>query len=107
MSKKSANITIDVALDENNIPDKIDWSASDTDIKKENAEAIYLSFWNEKEKNTLKLDLWTKEMPVDSMKKFVLQNMSLLADYYQKATSDEENFQKIKKSIDQLHKEIL
>ena len=82
---KETEITIKVKLDDNNIPEQILWSAPDGGMKNQSSKAILLSFWDSKKKETLKMDLWTKEMPVDEMKSFILQTLQSIA----KATGEE------------------
>ncbi len=88
MSKKS-DINFKVSLDENNVPEKINWTASDVgeDISNE-AKAIMISLWDPKENNTLRIDLWTKEMMVDEMKHFFYQSIITMSDTYERATND-------------------
>lgn len=84
---KTSNITIQVALDENNVPETIQWKASDAAAEAE-AKAMILSVWDKSERNTLRMDLWTKEMEVDEMKYFVHQTILTLADSFEKATGE-------------------
>ncbi|MDA9211956.1 gliding motility protein GldC [Flavobacteriaceae bacterium] len=86
---KETEITIKVKLDENNIPEQILWSAPDGGMKNQLSKAILLSFWDSKKKETLKMDLWTKEMPVDEMKSFVLQTFLSMKQSISKATGEE------------------
>ena len=51
MSKKNSPIHIDVSLDENNIPELIQWSAPDGGIDKEFAQAMFLALWDGKSGN--------------------------------------------------------
>lgn len=88
MSKKST-IAFDVSLDENHVPDQITWSASDNNEGGE-ADATMLTIWDKKEKNTLRIDLWTKDMSVDDMKLYVYQSMLTMADTFSRATGEEE-----------------
>ena len=55
----------------------------------ESSKAMLLSFWDSKKKETLKMDLWTKEMPVDEMKTFTLQTFLSMKQSILKATGDE------------------
>ena len=48
MSKKISPIHIDVSLDENNIPELIQWSAPDGGIDNETAQAMLLALWDGK-----------------------------------------------------------
>ncbi len=86
---KETEITIKVKLDDNNIPEQILWSAPDGEMKNQSSKAILLSFWDSKKKETLKMDLWTKEMPVDEMKSFVLQTFLSMKQSISKATGEE------------------
>ena len=86
---KETEITINVKLDDNNIPEQILWSAPDGGMKDQLSKAILLSFWDSQKKETLKMDLWTKEMPVDEMKTFVLQTFLSMKQSISKATGEE------------------
>ena len=86
---KETEITIKVKLDDNNIPEQILWSAPDGGMKDQLSKAILLSFWDSQKKETLKMDLWTKEMPVDEMKTFVLQTFLSMKQSTSKATGEE------------------
>ena len=89
MAHKISNITIQVGLDENNIPEQLRWEASDTGEKSTEAKAILMSIWDEKAKETLRIDLWTKEMRVDEMKQFFHQTLVSMADTLERATSED------------------
>ena len=65
-----SQITLTVSLDENRVPEELYWSAEDGGINEEEAKAMLLSIWDSKNKESLKIDLWTKDMPVDEMKIF-------------------------------------
>ena len=86
---KETEITIKVKLDSNNIPEEICWSAPDGGMKDQISKAILLSFWDSAKKETLKMDLWTKEMPIDEMKSFMLQTFVSMKNSISKATGDE------------------
>ena len=86
---KETEITIKVMLDDNNTPEQILWSAPDGGMKDQLSKAILLSFWDSQKKETLKMDLWTKEMPVDEMKTFVLQTFLSMKQSISKATGEE------------------
>ncbi|NMH27516.1 gliding motility protein GldC [Flavobacterium silvaticum] len=90
MSKTTTSeIKITVALDENRVPDKLYWSAQDGGIVNERVKAMMLALWDHKEQETLRIDLWTKDMPVDEMKKFFHQTLVAMADTFERATDDE------------------
>jgi gliding motility-associated protein GldC len=78
-----------IDLDENKIPEKLHWTAKDGGVDAEEAKAILLSIWDSKAQETLRIDLWTKEMPVDEMKLFFHQTLVAMADTFERATNDE------------------
>ena len=68
--KKTSTIELSVALNENNVPETIQWSAADSGHKDAATKAFFLALWDAKENNTLRIDLWTEDMTVDEMKQF-------------------------------------
>lgn len=89
MSRHNSEIKFTVALDENRIPEKLKWHAPDAGVSDQAAKAILISVWDANTKETLKMDLWTKEMPLDEMKHFFHQTMLSMSDTYYRATNDE------------------
>ena len=84
---KTSNIQIDIELDANKVAENISWEASETGEKRD-AKAMILGFWDKQERNTMRIDLWTKEMTVEEMKFFVHQTLLTLSDSYEKSTGD-------------------
>ena len=76
-------------MDENNIPESLNWEASDTEEKANEAKAILMSIWDPKTKETLRIDLWTKEMTVDEMKHFFHQTLVSMSDTLERATNED------------------
>ncbi|WP_347050589.1 gliding motility protein GldC [Flavobacterium olei] len=89
MANINSEIRFNVELDENRVPEKLTWSAQDGGVQAEEAKAIMLSIWDSKAKETMRIDLWTKEMPVDEMKIFFHQTLVAMADTFKRATDDE------------------
>ena len=90
MSKThNSEITIQIELDDNRVPEKMNWSAPDGGITNEDTKAMMLSVWDQSRKESLRIDLWTKDMPVDEMKIFFHQTLSAMADTFERATDDE------------------
>jgi len=85
----TSEISLKVGLDENRVPERLTWSAQDGGIKNEEAKAMLLSVWDSKNQESLKIDLWTKDMPVDEMKVFFHQTLVSLSNSFMKATQDE------------------
>ena len=88
-NSKTSEIKIIVQLDENRIPEKLAWTAQDGEVDQEEAKAIMLSVWDSKTQETLRIDLWTKDMPVDEMKLFFHQTLLAMSDTFQRATQAE------------------
>ncbi|GJM28149.1 MAG: gliding motility protein GldC [Cyclobacteriaceae bacterium] len=88
MKKSEINFTVE--LDEENIPDKIFWQASDQQ-KDQPAEtkSIAISLWDHQQKNTLRIDLWSKDMPIDEMKRFYVDTIGGMAQSILNATGDQ------------------
>lgn len=85
----TSSIELTVELDENRVPEKLNWTAQDGGIKNEEAKAMMLSVWDSKAQETLRIDLWTKDMPVDEMKLFFHQTLVEMSNTFHRATQDE------------------
>jgi gliding motility-associated protein GldC len=94
---KQSNITIDVLLDNDRVPEAINWKASDsTADMTQKAKAMMLAFWDSADKSALRIDLWTKDMMVDEMGDFFYQTFITMADTYSRATKHKELVDEIK-----------
>jgi len=89
MNMNKSNITLEIDLDENKIPEKMYWSAPDGGIIKSESKAFLLSVWDKESKDTFRIDLWTKDMRVDDMKRFFHQTLVSMADSIEKATDED------------------
>ena len=89
MAKKTSIISIEVTIDENKVPEKITWSAPDGGVENEFSQAMLLALWDAESQETLRVDLWIKEMPVDQMKMFFYQSILTMSDTYLRATQDD------------------
>ena len=87
--KNKTQVSININLDENNIPEEMKWTAQDGGILDMDTKAILLSFWDSENQESLKMDLWVKDMPVDQMKLFFHQTLVSLSDTFYRATNDE------------------
>lgn len=87
---KKSHINFTVELDAQNVPDKIYWDATDKpDPKLSETKAICIALWDHQQKNTLRIDLWAKDMPVTDMKRFYIDCLGGLAQSILSATGDE------------------
>lgn len=100
MTKHTSTISIDVELDENKIPEKLNWTAEDGGVTNQESKAIFISVWDPKNKESLRIDLWTKDMPLDEMKIFFHQTLTSMSDTYQRATNDEKMAETMKDFCD-------
>ncbi len=87
----TSDITIQVSLGEDKIPEAIHWHAGETTAEnKQEAKGMILSFWDGADKSAMRMDLWTKDMMVDEMADFFYQTLMTMADTYNRATSQPE-----------------
>ena len=89
MANIKSKIELNVELDENRVPENIHWTAQDGGVTNEQAKALMLSVWDSKAKESLRIDLWTKDMPVDEMKIFFHQTLVAMSDTFNRATQDQ------------------
>ena len=85
---KTSEISVKVGLNSNNLPVRMNWTAPDGSVTNAEASALLFSIWDPKEKNTLKIDLWTKDLSVEEMKQFFHQTLLTMADTFEKATGE-------------------
>ncbi len=98
---KSSEIKFTVKVDENHLPVEIKWDAPDAG-ESSNCKSTMIAIWDEKENNTLRIDLWTKEMTIDEMKKFYVQNIMSLTDTYIRATNDKLTAKEVKEFMQEV-----
>ncbi len=104
---KKSEIKFTVELDAQNVPDKMFWDATDREEDGvSETKAISVSIWDNFQKNTLRIDLWTKEMPVDEMKRFCVDTIGGLAQTILSATGDEYMSEEMHHLCDKLVKHL-
>ena len=80
---KTAEIKLNVELDDNNVPENIMWSSTDGQSSDTlPAKAMFLALWDAQYKNSMRIDLWTKDMPYDEMKRFFYETLQTLGDSF-------------------------
>lgn len=92
---KKSEIKFTVTLDENKLPIEINWDASDAG-EKSKCKSVMISLWDANESNTLRIDLWTKDMLVDEMKVFFHQTLLSMSDTLLKATGEDKMAEDLK-----------
>ena len=85
---KKSEIRFSIALDDNKVPEAISWSATDAGPDIHFAKAINIALWDREQAGTMKIDLWTKDMPIDEMKRFCVDNIGSMAENIVTATND-------------------
>ena len=83
------SIKFEVELDENHLPLNIEMKASEVSSNESNLKALMLSAWAAKTKETLRIDLWTKDMPVNEMFIMYHQTLTAMANTLERATGQE------------------
>ncbi len=105
MNKSS--ITIDVELDNNRVPENIQWKATESTIERpQQAKAMMLAFWDGAEKTALRIDLWTQKMMVDEMADFYYQTLVTMADTFDRATQQKELVNDMKNFAKEFYKKF-
>tara|TARA_B100001250_G_C19753526_1_gene768978 strand:+ start:1080 stop:1403 length:324 start_codon:yes stop_codon:yes gene_type:complete len=80
------SLKFEVDLDENHLPVNIEMDASDGSADEGNIKALMISAWAAQTKETLRIDLWTKDMPINEMFIMYYQTMKGMAASLEKAT---------------------
>ena len=85
-----AQIDICVELDEKRLTERILWRAEEaTDDQTRDAKALHLSCWDEKEQQTMRIELWTKNMSQNEMKRFYIDMLGSMSQSILQSTGDE------------------
>ena len=89
MMSRTAEIKVTVDLDNDNLPTRIEWQATDG---KGNGpvpcQSLMLSLWDAESKTTAAIDLWTTDTTVDDINLHFYQIFHKMADTYQRATKN-------------------
>lgn len=104
---RKTHISFNIDLDNNNVPEKILWDATDKpDEGLSETKSISVALWDDKLKNTLRIDLWTKDMPVNEMKRYYIDCIGGLAQSVLSATGDEVMSQEMNALCERLVKHL-
>ena len=89
---KTSNIRISIGLNEEKMPARINWQAEDNPTHQgvQECKAMLLSLFDADHQETLKIDLWTTEMQVNEMDRFVYQSLRGIAETYFRATNNKD-----------------
>ena len=105
---EESNININVRLDDEKVPQSINWTASgSTASDLQYSKAMFLAFWDDVDKSALRIDLWTKDMMTDEMADFFYQVFFTMGDTFQRATGRKDLSEEIKKFATEFHKKYV
>lgn len=88
---KKTMIEIEVGLNEDHLPESLRWRAEDNPDHNDYTEckAMSLAVFDKESEDTLKIDLWTTELHVEEMDRFIFQTLRSITDTYYKSTYNE------------------
>ena len=69
-------LKFEIELDDNNLPLNIEMLSSDNAKSEKGIKALMVSAWAAKSKETLRIDLWTKDMPMNEM--FIMYHQTMM-----------------------------
>ncbi len=90
--KKESRIEVVVGLNEESVPAEIKWRADDNPEGRQflNAKGMLVSFFDEKSRDTLRIDLWTEDLQVMEMDRMVYHTLKGLSETYLRSTGNKE-----------------
>lgn len=89
MASKISDISIRIQLDENRVPEKIEWQASDAAQSHPlESKSIFLALLDKDSLDTSTLFLWTKDCQVAEMDRKLFYALSAITDGYYKSTQN-------------------
>ncbi len=88
MTKADIHISVERELEDIT---NITWQAAESpEPGVQNAKAMILALWDAESRNSLRIDLWAKEMTIDDMNDFFFQTLLSMADTYSRATNNKD-----------------
>ena len=98
MATKKTDLKITVTLGNDGIPNNIQWESPDLNEPKD-CKSMSLSFYDRLNRDTFKLDLWTKDFQIMEMDHFMFNTLKGLADSYYSATKNTELSNEMRKFV--------
>ena len=86
---KKSKISFEIELDKNNLPQTISLNTDDGQFSNVKVKSLLISAWDTKTKETLRIDLWTKEMMVNEMMIMYHQTLTSMANSLERATNED------------------
>ena len=81
-------LKFEVEIDDNNLPNSIKMIEENTGNSSIDLKALMIAAWDATRKETLRVDIWTKDMPVNDMFILYHQNMMGMATSLEKSTGE-------------------
>ena len=82
----NSKLIFDLELDVNNVPQRITMNSSDKQAEGVHLKSLMVAGWDSKTKETLRVDLWTKNMMVNEMFIMYHQTLMSMANTLEKST---------------------
>ena len=82
----NSKLIFDLELDVNNVPQRITMNSSDKQADDVHLKSLMVAGWDSKTKETLRVDLWTKDMMVNEMFIMYHQTLMSMANTLEKST---------------------
>lgn len=100
---KNSEINFKIEVDDKNVPENLFWFATDGPSDKfQETKAISISVWDQTQFNTMRMDLWSKDMTVYDMKRFYIETLDGIATTILTATGDDVMASEIQKVCSKL-----
>lgn len=102
-----SEIRLKVGLDAHRNPVRLNWTAEEGGIEPDReVKAFFLTTWDKKENNSMRMDLWTTEFMVEEMQAMVFQHLMSMADVVGRSTGDEKSAQSLRQFASELMKQM-
>ncbi len=89
MMSRTAEIKLTVELDDDDVPTRIEWEASEArGTGPTPCQSMMLSLWDDERKTIAAIDLWIKDTGIDDMNLYFYQAIHQMADTYLRATKN-------------------
>ena len=85
---KKSKISFEIELDKNNLPQSIMLNTTDGHLENVDVKSFLISAWDKKTNDTMRIDLWTKDMMVNEMLIMYHQTLLSMANSLEKATNE-------------------
>ena len=104
---KNSEIKFGVHMNDENYIETIKWDSTDKpEDGPDNTDAVAISIWDPKQKNTLRIDLWSNKMTAFEMKRFTVDSIGGMAEALRSSTGDQKMADEIQALCQKLVKHV-